>query len=431
MLELTNKQALVSQAILDGKEEILFGGAVSSAKSFGMGLIFISLAIQYPNSRFAIFRKNYPTLKATTYVSFRKASDAMNANSMYTINKTSLTWSFKNGSEIMFMQADVSHDEDFNKLKGLELSACGIDEGNELVRGAYETLLARIGRHNKNGCPDFILMTCNPTDNWVKEDFYDPQENNTILDNKIFIQALPEDNPHNSERYLERLRRNPVAWVERYYKGNWNYKDDSTSIFKFEYFKNIVDEYSPDGLVLGVDVAREGKDRSFACVMGANTIVDFIQIDNNNLNVLADRIIEIAQEYRIPPFRIAYDAVGVGAGLGDILEPRIGACVAFKAGAKPNDTNYDMLRSESFYKLSQAMQQKQVAFWSGCNFMSELEKELSAHNIDVTPAKVKVTPKTKIKELLSVSPDIADSLCIAYSLFLKTNSATVDWDSMI
>ena len=70
---------------------------------------------------------------------------------------------------------------DYDKIKGLELTAAGIDEVNELEQNGYLIISSRVGRENHHGEPQFVLATCNPADNWVK-DVYTPWVKGTLPD---------------------------------------------------------------------------------------------------------------------------------------------------------------------------------------------------------------------------------------------------------
>ncbi len=59
---------------------------------------------------------------------------------------------------------------------------------------------------------------------------------------------------------------NPTWWVGRYLKNNWEYQDESKTIFRSVFFaKAIVKRAtSQDAKTTDYDVARDGVDRSVA-----------------------------------------------------------------------------------------------------------------------------------------------------------------------
>lgn len=134
------------------------------------------MSMQFPRTRYGIFRKNLTVLKRTTYQTFRKVAYeyGLVEGVHYKVNRSEMYWEFTNGTQIYFMELDETKDPDFNKAKGLELTAAGIDEVNEIAQAGYDIVSSRVGRENRNGEPQFVLATCNPADNWVKDRFYSP-----------------------------------------------------------------------------------------------------------------------------------------------------------------------------------------------------------------------------------------------------------------
>lgn len=417
---LTGKQELIVAYILKGAKEIFYGGSVGCGKTDVMARVFLSLAFQAPNCRFGIFRENLATLKVTTLDTFERVADEMEMSTYIRKLGSNPIWYFPNGSKILFRGIDEPKDRDLQKLGGLELTAMGYDEVPESSLKAYTTARSRVGRANKNGVPAFTMATGNPTNNWAKARFYDALKKGTLTERQKTILGLPEDNPFLSQEYLENLYSMPAGYVERFVKGNWEYLDDTSSLFKFKYFQSLRDDWLNAELAMGIDVAREGKDRSIICIMNRTTVIDFIHVNNSTLRELGNKVLEIAEQYNINHDMIGFDAVGVGAGLGEFISDK---CYAYKSGAKANEAGYNMLRSESFYKLSLAMEREELKFYQGCSMLSEIEQELTAHSAVITPKVVKVTSKDEIKkDILHRSPDVADALSIAYSLFLRRKS---------
>lgn len=196
----TPKQLEAIRAIKRGIRYILTGGAISTAKSYGLAQIFISMAMQFPRTRYGIFRKNLTVLKRTTYQTYCKVAYeyGLVEGQHYKVNRSEMYWEFNNGTQIFFLELDETKDPDFNKVKGLELTGAGIDEMNEVVKEGWLIVGSCVGRENRNGSPQFVLGTCNPADNWVKDTLYTPWMKGTLPADFAFIPSLPRDNPHNS-----------------------------------------------------------------------------------------------------------------------------------------------------------------------------------------------------------------------------------------
>jgi len=425
----TDKQKLVIRAAKNPLfRYILTGGAMSTAKSYGLAIIFLNMAMQFAGSRYAVFRRNMPALKRTTYQTFRKVARAMGLveGQHFKVNRQDMMWEFLNGAQVWFVELDETKDPDFDKVKGMELTAAGVDEANEVVEEAFTILGSRVGRENTNGEPQFVLLTCNPTDNWIKEKFYDPWVKDKLQPPYLFIPSLPEDNPHNSAQYLKALHDMPLQFRRRYVEGNWDYVDDSNALFPNRIIERAMSETTSKGeRFIGVDVAREGQDRNVFALIENNILVDLYEPDIDTgedeaiLYQVADELIRYMKRHEVGYQNVTIDAVGLGAGVLDICRKRGYLIRPFKSGSpgekdRVGNPLYDMLRSEQYWKVARAMENGDLKIWRGVPNFDELRKDLLAHNVEITDKTVKVESKKDIKKRLQRSPDFSDALVMAY-----------------
>ena len=82
-------------------------------------------------------------------------------------------------------------------------------------------------------------MTCNPAQSWLKKEFYIPFVQDNLDIRKSFIPALPTDNPHLPESYIETLKTLPEAQRRRLLEGDWNYMEEADALFKFDFFRQF------------------------------------------------------------------------------------------------------------------------------------------------------------------------------------------------
>jgi phage terminase large subunit len=311
---------------------ILFGGAMSGGKSYLMAMMFLSMAQLFPRTRYGIFRRNLTVLKRTTYQTFRKVAFEMGLleGVDYTINRADMVWEFTNGSQIFFMELDETKDPDFNKVKGLELTAAGIDEANEVLYEAFLVVSSRVGRENRNGELAFVFMTCNPDKNWVDDQFYTPWTNDALQPPHLFVPALPADNPHNSAEYLAALNAMPLAFRARYVEGNWRYIDDPNALFPMRLLDMMTVDHLPKtgSRTSGNDVAREGDDNNVFSLIIKDTLADLtvpdVEVGDEIpiLNQLADEYIQYLKTNNVGYQHAWVDAVGVGGGVVDNCRKR-------------------------------------------------------------------------------------------------------------
>ena len=248
-------------ALERGKNIFLLAGGAGSGKSFTCLLLLHKMALDFPGSRFGVFRKSVTTLKTTTIPSFRKVLSA---------TKTSKSLSLKGehalyrcGSEIIFSWADISKDPDCNNIKGLELSAALFEEVNQIDRKFFYTALSRVGRW-KSQFPPFLLANCNPNMSWVKSEFYDKYISGSLPENVYLQESIPKDNPHLSNEYIQTLEALPESERQRFLLNIWDYDANPSQLIPREaYARCVKSELTIDAgadAVLGIDPADEGKD---------------------------------------------------------------------------------------------------------------------------------------------------------------------------
>lgn len=224
------KQEAFARAVFSGDYKyLLAGGAIRGGKSAICLTIICVLAKMFPRSRWAIVRKDLPTLRRNTIPTFNKFAPRPFVGP---ILQDTWTATCKNGSEIIFFPESLSEDPEFNRWRGLEVNGFLLEEANELS-GDEKSFLVAIERagawiipNAKVQPPPLILLTCNPSPGWVKELFYDPWSEGKLEAPYYFEQMLPSDNHYLTQTYLDSLeeinRRNPDEY-NRMVLGHWEF----------------------------------------------------------------------------------------------------------------------------------------------------------------------------------------------------------------
>lgn len=220
-IEFTPKQR-EAEAIALASSVTLYGGAIRGGKSIWLILMFVKLAHKYPGSRWVIIRKSEMDLKRTTLVSWRKVLDMGVTHLLRDWNQGQLTATFNNGSQLMFMPESYDSDKELNRFRGLEVNGGGFDEINECRQVTLFKLIERTGSHVDVDAPRVVLATCNPTQGWVKELFYDPWVAGEPRKGWAYVPARVTDNPHVPKAYVDDLRQN-LPWYEfqAMVEGDW------------------------------------------------------------------------------------------------------------------------------------------------------------------------------------------------------------------
>jgi hypothetical protein len=219
----TPKQKEAHKLLLDNRI-VLYGGAIRGAKSYWGCMEVISLCFQYPKSRWVMLRESSPVLKATLIKTFTE--NFLNKGFLHHVkdfNQSSLTLTWNNGSQIIFMAESYDTDKDLNRFRGLEINGAFIDEVNEIQEQTFDKVVERSGSwFHSPGCPTKILMSCNPAQNWVKDRFYNKWKDGTLPAGQAYIQAKIYDNPHIPADYLESLKMLPRYQYEVFVNGDWD-----------------------------------------------------------------------------------------------------------------------------------------------------------------------------------------------------------------
>jgi phage terminase large subunit len=184
----------------------------------------ITYCFEYPNSRWLMLRSSLPVLRATLLKTFTE--NFINkgfAAYVKDFNQTTLTLTWNNGSQIIFMAESYDTDKELNRFRGLEINGAFIDEVNEVQEVTFDKVLERAGSwFHSPGCPTKILMSCNPSQGWVKDRFYNKWKDGTLPDGMAYIQAKITDNPHIPADYLESLKMLPRYQYMAFVEGDWD-----------------------------------------------------------------------------------------------------------------------------------------------------------------------------------------------------------------
>ena len=378
----------------------------------------IEMCQTYKGSRWLMGRSKLKSLKETTLNSFFELTSKLEIGNQFTYNAQSNIIKWNNGSEILLKDLFLyPSDPNFDSLGSLEICGAFIDECNQVVHKAWQIVLSRCRyKLNEFDLIPKVLGSCNPAKNWTYKEFYKKSKDKSIDKGKVFIQALPTDNPHLPKSYLESLLSLDKNSKQRLYYGNWEYDDDPTALIDYD---SIMDYFNPVHLTQGkdtyltIDVARQGRDKSVIRVWNGWVCIKRIAFAKNTITELADKVKQLMNQYNVSRSRVVADEDGVGGGLVDILR-----CKGFVNNSKAlNGENYDNLKSQCSHKIALRIVDKQIG--EVCNdkqlidLISEEMEAVKLVDMDKN-GKVKLLPKDKVKELIGRSPDDWDTIYMRY-----------------
>lgn len=445
---ISKKQQQVLRLIEDPTMiELLVGGSAGGAKTYSICLSIALLARKYPGVRIFVGRKTLKSLRQSTINTLLgKVHSALRIEEgdfHYSSQNQELV--YRNGSMVIFGELDyMPTDPDFARIGSLEIDCAFIDEAGEITLQAKNAIKSRVGRGvltSIYGIPGFIVLSCNPSTNFLRQEYYDPFEKLGGGDfqkwkigtmdiegrqqdiYRAFLRISAKDNPFLPQAYIDNLATLPDRERKRLLDGNWNYADDENSLFRSTLLDKAITFDLPKSSekftkYIGVDVADHGKDKTIFSLIDNGVLVtqkyssvQMLWDEKSELplsRLVADELIEFAQKNGFTAQfakHITVECNGVGVGIRDMLKERGWYLTEYTATHKS--------RSQGYYQLMLDMDSGEMKIINTLNELDELRKQLAVHTYEMVNQEASVIKKEKIKQAIGHSPDEADSFMIA------------------
>jgi hypothetical protein len=429
-MKLISKQENAVYYLKDNEtKEIVYGGAAGGGKS-ALGILWlIEQSQKYPGTRWLMGRAKLKALKETTLNTFFELTTKLEISNQFNYNSQSGVITWNNKSEILLKDLFLyPADPNFDSLGSLEITGAFVDECNQISHKAWQILKSRIRyKLNEYNLIPKLLGTCNPSKNWVYNQFYIKQKNGKIESDKKFIQALPQDNPHLPASYLESLLSLDENSKQRLYYGNWEYDNDPAKLIDYDKIQNVfTNEFVEGGeMYISADIARFGSDKMVICVWSGFRVIDLITLNKSSIVEIAQLIRELANKYKVTMSKIIIDEDGVGGGVVDMLR----GCKGFINNSKPllvenQIVQYQNLKTQCYFKLAELIQGNQI--YIKCQeqtIIDDITKELEMVKRDKidSDGKLRIISKETVKQSIGRSPDYSDALMMRmYFCFEQT-----------
>ena len=417
-MKLIGKQENAVYYLKDNEtKELIYGGAAGGGKS-ALGVLWLIEQCQtYKGSRWLMGRSKLKALKETTLNTFFEQATALKITDQFTYNGQAGVIYWNNGSEILLKDLYAyPSDPNFDSLGSLEITGAFIDECNQITYKAWQIVKSRIRYKIKQfNIEPKMLGTCNPAKNWVYAQFYLKDKNKSLDSDKKFIQALPTDNPHLPQSYLDSLLSLDDNSKQRLYYGNWEYDNDPAKLIDYEKIQNIfTNEFIEGGQkYISADIARFGSDKMVIMVWSGFRVIDMFTLGKSSITETAQAIRDLANKHNVPLNNIIADEDGVGGGVVDILK-----CKGFVNNSKPlpvegQIVQYQNLKTQCYFKLAEMIQTDRVfVLCKESTIVDDITKELEQVKRDKidSDGKLQLLSKEKVKSFIGRSPDYSDAL---------------------
>lgn len=398
---------------------LLYGGAIRGGKTVVTLLVIFSLCRIFPGSRWAIVRKDLPTLRRNLLPSFEK----MRPKFVGQMNRS--TWEAKcnNGSVIIFFPESIKDDPNGDRFRGLEVNGFLLEEANELQEQTFYRCMERAGTWVLPGGTQpapIILLTCNPALGWVKNLFYNLWKAGTLAAPYYYLPARADDNPHIPAEVRAAWKNLPEKDYKRFVEGDWDVADDPDQLIKFEWLMGSYEvEPVPGKQHMGIDVARFGDDMTVFAYMRGNELYEFETWSGLPIDKTSDYAASRINERGIPADCVGVDVVGLGAGVADNLRASgynvkdivSGAGTVSIGGEEETLYTFKNLRSQMWWHFRERLRKGEIAIT--CRHQRLVDDLLSVKYKIGADKVVQVESKDDIKKRLGRSTDYGDGAVYA------------------
>lgn len=392
--------------------EILYGGAAGGAKSYALWSLMIIKSIENPGIVIGLGRDSITDIKKYTMQTFFEICRHWNIpDNFYHYNSQDGKITFKNGSMIMFFAlAYMPSDPDYAKIGGSYLTFACIEEGGSVDERGKNALKSRIGRYRNEefGIKPKLLITCNPSLNWLYNDFYKPYKEGTLPSHRMYIPAKLSDNPYLGQDYRQILEDLDPLSKSRLLYGEWDFDGDRTRLIPYDTLLKIYDIVkfnTSNDLYLSADIAITND----KCIMILWKGLEIIKIFNYKGDEPDVELIRIRDQYNIDPRKIVFDAIGIGG----LLKGKLRMAYHFNSGDSPLlGEKYFNLRSQCYYKLADLINKQEIKCVD-TSLKETLVQELYSIRsmaLDTMESKLRIVGKKEMVKEVGHSPDIADAM---------------------
>lgn len=430
------KQHLAYEKLFDNHTLfLLFGGGAGGGKSWLGAEWLMTNCYRYPGSRWFIGRNELKRLMGSSYITFQKVcTHHQIPRSDWKLNGQYNYIEFRNGSRIDLLDLKyLPSDPLFERLGSLEYTGGWIEEAGEVHFLAFDVLKSRLGRHMNNEYglhPPKMLLTCNPTQNWLYRVFYKPAKEGKLPRGYAFVKSLYRDNRHTADEYGKQLDaiKDPVLRA-RLRDGLWEYNAGDNLLVEYDaildLFTNPTDELVQiNEKYLTADIARFGGDKIKIGIWHNFTLTKIITKEKQGLDVTTEDIRQLLSEHYIPYSHAVIDEGGVGGGVVDNMKGVKGFVSNNAPFTNPNEEqldpkdrtkeNYKNLKAQCGFMLADRINTHQIAITAE---MGEEERENAIYELmqlkkKETPvdAPLQLITKDEMKENLGHSPDFLDMM---------------------
>lgn len=345
--------------------------------------------------------------------------------------------------------------ENIQKFNSAEYMVIAIDQAEEVTKDEVAVLRAslRMVLKDKDGKPIKIpfkeLYTANPRKCWLKNDFITNPKPNAK-----FVRALPSDNPHLPDDYIQTLEEafeHRPELLDAYLRGLWNVFEGHDQVIKDSWLQELKNRRCDWAIVkhyLVCDPARFGDDTTVIFRMVNSEIAEKIIMPYCRTTEISGRMAALSNQYGGLTCVVESTGGDIGAGVIDELVDMGIDVITFcpnaactkKVMTKTSDKGktvmtpvFGNLRAEAWDKAAKILSsgildKEHNMILVTKNMYQDLETQLCYPRYRFRGGKTLVESKDDLKkpDRLGKSPDDADCYIIALWAWDKIDAVVDD-----
>jgi phage terminase large subunit len=318
----------------------------------------------------------------------------------------------KNKSKFIFKGLLEHNAQNIKSLEGVDI--CWCEEAQKISKKAWEILDPTI---RKKGAEIWLSLN--------REEEMDPVWKALALrdDEDVIVRKVNYyDNPYCPEDMKKLALKMKMTNYDEYlhiWEGEprneaGNHLIGREAIYRaFENRGNNLNALSP--LVIGVDVARFGDDKTAFCFRRGRVIEKIVMFEKLDIVQVAHQISGVIVEHR--PQKVFIDVGGCGAGVYDVLVNNgiVNEIMAVNFGERAeNPDRYVNRRAEMWDRVREWLDSPVGVFVPKIEgIVEELTAPFKMYD---ALGRLQLEPKADIKKRLGKSPDIGDAIALTFAL---------------
>jgi len=419
----TPKQTVALETMNDPKvRELLYGGAKGGGKS----VFLVQWAFLQCQKLMHLFNipANPATILPVGFLGRKRGTDFSKTtletwkkiipSSLYHIRPLDREIVVENRVKIHY--GGMDDESNVKKFNSAEYAFVGVDQAEEMEKDDLGLLKGTLRLRMNDAVPDYkVLLTANPAPCFLKQDYIDSPP---LDGSKVFIQALPHDNPFLDNQYIETLMdafKHRPELIKAYVHGSWDDISGLDILIKYNWLNNCIDkdqEYF-NRRVTSADVAHFGPDETVIYNLIDNKVVAQSIKGMLPAPATAAEILRMASNNNSDI--IAIDADGYGAGVVDILSQMLKhykgegmKLLALNSGKAPHNTNrFKNAKTEMWFYAADQIAEGLVGIPNDAVLMNDLA---SIKYFMITQGRFQVESKREARKRLNRSPDRGDAI---------------------